>query len=420
MDLDGWDDILVVADGADGTTADGAVYLVRGPITGDMSLSEAQARLSGIGPLVDIGQILTHGVDTNDDTWPDLLVGASSLEDTLADQGIAFLVTGPLSGELDLATEADTRFVGEGAGDMAGGAVELVDITDDGHADVIIGACHQDYDGTETGSIYIFQGMAGGWTEPIVSLGTADIRLWGAEHQDIGMDTAAVDANGDGISDLLAEGTDYSSSPLRGYGYLLQGPVVNDVDLGDLGDFVYVESQATAGRATVKGAGDMDDDGYDEILLGTCLFDNDEPDPGHVYLFSGPVSGVMVLDDADVVLAGVTADDYVGGSADAAGDVNGDGHDDLLVGASGEDTQASAAGAAYLFFGPLAPGSYTMTDADAIYYGESQSDSLGYAVAGAGDVDADGYQDLLLGAWGHDGVGNLSGAAYLVFGGETP
>jgi len=97
--------------------------------------------------------------------------------------------------------------------------------------------------------------------------------------------------------------------------------------------------------------------------------------------------------------------------------VDGDGYDDILIGAYGNVDGGSQAGAAYLVLGGSSVASISLDSADAEFTGEASSDFAGYAVAGAGDVTNDGYDDILIGAIYNDDGGAGAGAAYLVFGG---
>ena len=124
------------------------------------------------------------------------------------------------------------------------------------------------------------------------------------------------------------------------------------------------------------------------------------------------------LGTADATFLAETAGDRAGEAVAAAGDVNGDGYDDMLIGAWSNDEGDTSAGEVYLFFGsPAGFGIDTgLQDADASFVGEGYYDCAGRAVAGAGDVNGDGFDDILIGAAGNDDIGLSAGKAYLWYG----
>lgn len=154
--------------------------------------------------------------------------------------------------------------------------------------------------------------------------------------------------------------------------------------------------------------GDVDGDGYSDLAIGAHLAEDwGGSETGLVYLVHGPVSGSFDLGAADTLYRGDSDADYAGTDVSIAGDVDGDGADDLLVGAPYHDALASAGGSAYLVLGP-ADGAHDLDDADAIVHGTSSSERLG-AAADLADLDGDGYADLVLAATGTNTVYMLRG-----------
>ena len=162
---------------------------------------------------------------------------------------------------------------------------------------------------------------------------------------------------------------------------------------------------------------------YDDFLVGA--HGHDDPTAGSyagtAYLVLGsPSVASASLADANAQLTGESSYDAAGDSVAAAGDINADGYDDFLIGAYAysDSTSGSYAGAVYLVLGSPSVASASLTDADARLTGESSDDYAGRSVSPAGDVNADGYDDFLVGAYGYDdpSIGSYAGATYLLLG----
>lgn len=165
-----------------------------------------------------------------------------------------------------------------------------------------------------------------------------------------------------------------------------------------LGDFGY----------SVSSAGDVNNDGYDDIIVGAFYEDGSEPDCGRAYVFSGYDAGLLHrLESPNPEING-----YFGISVSGAGDVNGDGYDDIVVGAYFEDGGATNAGRAYVFDGNSG------TPLDTLQSLNPEEDGFfGFSVSGAGDVNNDSYDDVIIGAWAEDYSGIwYSGRAYIYSG----
>ena len=185
------------------------------------------------------------------------------------------------------------------------------------------------------------------------------------------------------------------------------------------------DTQLEGGQSTahlgfsVSGAGDVNGDGYSDIILGAWLYDAGQTNEGAAFVFLGSASGIadasaaaahaqLESDQADARMG-----EYVGG----AGDVNGDGYDDVIVGAFWYDNPEIDEGAAFVFLGSasgIADGS--PATAHAQLEADQAGAEMGVNVAGAGDVDGDGYDDVIVGAWHYDAGQTDEGIALVYLG----
>jgi hypothetical protein len=332
------------------------------------------------------------------------------------------------------------RIDGEAPGDYLGRSVSLAgDINNDGLTDLVVGAPRSDPNGDLSGAAYVVFGRASGF-DATFDLGGLDgsdgFQLNGeASLHPGGVAGAAVasagDVNGDGVDDVIvgAFGVHYDA----GAAYVVFGktsgfdPTLELSALDGTNGFrVYGQTVGTRTGESVASAGDINGDGYDDLAIGAHGAQNGI---GATYVVFGAASGfgpeldLSGLDgDNGFRINGEAAGDHSGYSVAAAGDVNGDGIDDLVVGAHLADLNGSNAGAAYVVFGTVAGFDPTLalTALDGSngfrIAGESAGDYLGGAVAGAGDINADGLADIIVGAFGADVSAPSTGASYVVFG----
>ena len=154
---------------------------------------------------------------------------------------------------------------------------------------------------------------------------------------------------------------------------------------------------------SVSTAGDVNGDGYSDVIVGAYGNDAEGSNTGSAYIYFG---GSNMDNTSDIQLKGVTVGDQFGISVSTAGDINGDGYADVIVGANGND-----AGAAYIYFG----GSIMNSDADITFYGTNSDDQFGRSVSSAGDLNGDGYADVIVGAYVNDGGGTNAGSCIHLF-----
>jgi hypothetical protein len=353
VDGDGYDDVLIGAPGHSelGRPGVGAAYLVLGPVTGSFDLSLADATF--VGPEVNdhAGESVASAGDMDGDGLPDLLVGAPSTwagDDWYT--GAAYVMSGTRRGTQGLGT-ADAKMYGELWYDNLGNSVDGVgDVNGDGLDDILIAAFVTDDNGYNSGTSYVVFGPVDGRLDP----SNADAKLVGEVADDYaGKSTASAgDVDADGLPDILIGATYNDENAERcGAAYLVHGGVTGTLWLGDADAKLYGENAFDEVGISVAGAGDVDADGHDDLVVGSAGNDEAGDVAGAAYLVRGPVAGSIDLWRADLELVGAHARDLAGWAVSGAGDLDHDGRADVLVGAPGSSEGATRGGAAYVLYG---------------------------------------------------------------------
>jgi len=365
-------------------------------LSGTVGLGDADARWEGRYASDFAGGALAGAGDQDGDGLPDVLVGAAGYS---SETGCVYVTSGgAASGTLP--STALLRLTGGDTGDQAGWAVDGgTDIDGDGTAEILVGAPRAEGSGVAS----LFWG-------PVTSsllLSMGDLVLEGEGNNDYAGWTVAL-VGSDAVVGAPLAGT-------GGRVYRVDASSGGTMDLADAAGIVGTTASQDRFGYSVAGVGDVDGDGSDDLLIGSFLEDSGGDDAGAAFLFTSPPSGQVDASDADAVLAGEADFDRAGWAVAAAGDVDGDGRDDFQVGAIYQDAGGGQSGVVYVFTHQPGSGE-TLADADGLLVGEVSGDQSGYSLASAGDVDGDGKGDLLVGGPYNDAVDSQSGIAHLVSG----
>lgn len=396
VNANGFADVIVGAPGSDGggTNAGRAqIYYGGNPMNNSVDVT-----LNGLTAQDNFGTSVSYAGDVNGDGFSDVICGAPNNDAAGTNAGRAYVYLGsnPMN------TTADLTITGAAANDIFGYSVSgNGDVNGDGYSDVVSGAPLNDAGGSYSGSVYVYFGGA-------TLDNTVDVTLAGMTGENFGHSVSIQgDLNGDGYSDILAgapnNGAVFTDAG-RTYVYYGGSSVDNIRDVMFSG-----ENSLDNLGFKVAYAGDVNGDGYTDILAGAPFNNAGGTAAGKVYLYMNSMTG---SDIADEYFTGSAAYDGLGCSVSGAGDVNGDGYSDLIVGALDYN---SSQGIAYIFFG----GSVLDNTADVTMIGEAAIDYFGQAVSRAGDVNSDGFADVIVGASGNDAGGSTAGRAYIYFGGAS-
>lgn len=351
--------------------------------------------------------------DVNGDGYSDIVVGATGYS---TGRGRAYIYYGGPS----IDNTADVVMTGETFYSYFGFKVSNAgDVNNDGYSDVIIGSPGY----SNTGKVYIFFGGVPMDNVPDITMtGFANSFGWSVSN--------AGDVNGDGYSDVIVG--DYVSN--QAHIYLGGSPMNDEIDITMMGE----NAMSGSFGFRVTSAGDVNGDGYSDVIVSDASYDA----RGRAYIYYGSTTMNSV---ADVIITGEIVNNAFGYSVSSAGDANGDGYSDVIVGSQGSNV--------YLFYGGsimnntidlILPGGQSISTAGDvnwdgysdiiigslnsgivnIFYGglnmnnisdiflssEFAGDHFGSSVSTAGDVNGDGYFDIIIGADSHD---NQKGRAYL-------
>lgn len=443
---DGVVDLLIgipFADGPDNERSDaGEVFVIfgRDGLNGEIDLATDEVGLHILGARA--GDTLGFGVaggDLNNDGVDDLIIGApgsNGPQNERTDLGEAYVIFGhaDLRGTVDiLALEQDfTAIAAEGFARL-GSSFAVADVNDDGISDLIAGAPFAGREAgapvggprTTVGEVYILFGSSDLSGTVSVGLDQQDLTLVGTKELDaFGQAVAAGDVNGDGVADVIvgARGVDGLDGERldAGAAFVFFGSAGLSEKLGAAdADLTVLGGDPQDSLGDLAATGDLNGDGIADIALAARTGDGPEnrrSNSGEVHvIFGGPSLGGaldLATADADAVIFGPISSGLMG-SALVIADLNGEGLDDLAVGAAlASGAGRPSNGMVYITLGGELPPSLDLTtEGDLFLYGAAESDALGSGLA-TGDIDADGRPELIVAASGAEGPGGRTGKIY--------
>ena len=431
-------------------------------------------RLDGAAEGDGAGASVAGAGDINADGIDDLIVGAPYADPNgILNSGSSYVVfgrdtatAGDFLATLDLSGLNGTdgfRLDGAAVASRSGASLAPAgDINGDGIGDLIVGAHYAGPNGIRSGSSYVVfgkdtvNGLGFPATLDLSSLDGSDgFRLDGLAAEDrSGRSVAAAgDINGDGLDDLIigAHGADPNGIANAGSSYLVFGrntatvgdfPAALDLSSLDGSNGFRLDGAAPLDLSgfSVASAGDINGDGLDDLIVGANYADPNGEKSGSSYVvfgrdtaMAGDFPATLALSSLDgsngFRLDGAAASNRSGFSVASAGDINGDGLGDLIIGAHGADPNGSFSGSSYVVFGrdtatvgnfPATLALSSLNGMDGFRLdGVAAGDASGFSVASAGDINGDGFDDLLVGAFLANTNGSNSGSTYVVLGKDT-
>ncbi|MCF0049858.1 FG-GAP-like repeat-containing protein [Dyadobacter sp. LJ53] len=404
---DGYSDIIIGASGYDNglKSNDGTALIFHGSASGIRKEPTVKLGVSQNG--AQFGFSVSTAGDVNADGFSDIVVGAPEFDNGAGKEGRVFIYHGSSNGPSNIAA---TSMMANQAGAKFGFSVSAAgDVNGDGIGDVVVGAPYYDGGQTDEGAVFLYHGSANGigssWDTKLESnIGNAFFG-WSV--------AGAGDVNANGFRDIVVGAPGYQKGNLvnSGAAYVFKG---SNIGINPLATLMEGNQANAQFGYSVAGAGDVNGDGFNDVVIGAPSYTNGQQSEGVAYIYYGNLQGINNAANSQDVLEADDIQALFGFAVSSAGDVNGDGISDVIVGAPLFKNSAQVAdGAAFVFHGSAQGISKAV---NAKLQGKQADAHFGGAVSGAGDVNGDGYSDVIIGAPDHDNDQVDEGAAFVYHG----